>query len=143
MVIDDLKTCMIRYQPDQIVEITILKVNEHTLHELASVLATGHHRWLIDWKVRDYEPLTPLHLPAHLQQAAASMPDFRLACLTESAPVFEDLRQSIANLLRRESLRAKWYNTSLPGNHRAAAREWLLEDPTMGNNRTFSYQYFG
>jgi len=134
MVIDDFKTCMIRYQPDQIVEITILKVNHQTIHELASVLATGHQRWLIDWRARDYDALNPIALPPSLQQVAATLSDFRMACL---------LRRTLSEMLGRESLRAKWYNTSRPGNHRTAAREWLLENAASGDARPFSYQYFG
>jgi hypothetical protein len=143
MVVDNVKTCMIRYQPNQVVEITILKVTEQTIHELASVLATGHQRWLIDWKARNDEPLAAIHLPLPLQQSVATFSDFRLACLTKSAPTFEHLRQTVSLLLGDVPLRAKWYNTSLPGNHRTSAHRWLLDDPNADQSHPFSYQFFG
>jgi len=143
MVIADDRTCMIRYQPNQVVEITILKVTEETIHELAEVLSTGHQRWLIDWKARNDEPLTAIHMPIPVLPGTVTSTDFRLACLTNSASTFEHVRQTMSLLLGDIPLRAKWYNTSLPGNHRATAHNWLLESANSRHDSPFSYQYFG
>ncbi len=137
------KTCLISYQANQIVEITILEVNNQTMHELASILATGHQRWLIRWEARNYDELQPIHLPPSLQHITARLTDFRMACLTDSAVAFERLRQVIGDLLGIDALRTKWYNTSIPGNHLSEARLWLLDDHHPSDARPFSYQYFG
>ncbi|MCA9915347.1 MAG: hypothetical protein KC496_18465 [Anaerolineae bacterium] len=137
------KTCLVHYQANQIIEITILKANERTMHELASILAGGQQRWLIRWEARNYDDLQSISLPTSYQQIKAHLTDFRLACLTDSAGAFERLRQVISDSLGIDSLRTKWYNTSMPGNHLSEARLWLLEDQHAADSHPFSYQYFG
>lgn len=137
------KTCLVNYQANQIVEITILKANNQTMHELASLLATGHQRWLIRWEAKNIDELQPISLPPALQHVTAHLTDFRLACLTDSASAFERVRQAISTLLDVDSLRTKWYNTNMPGNHLSEARLWLLEERHASDSHPFSYQFFG